>query len=83
VSSAQKTLELTRQCRDPAAPAFLVALLWAGLFVIGIVLHDLVARFLPLSMRDVIPWGRTADVVAVVSIGASVAHWRYYSPPQL
>jgi hypothetical protein len=33
-------------------------------------LNDLVARFLPLSMRDLIPWGRAADVVAVVSIGA-------------
>ena len=63
--------------RDATHRLGLVALVWAGLFVTGIGLNDLVARFLPLSMRDLIPWSRAADVVSVVSIGASVALWRY------
>ena len=62
--------------RDATHRLGLVALVWIGLFTIGIVLNDLVAPFLSLSV-EMIPWGRAADVVAVVSIAASLALWRY------
>src|SRR5512147_1211475 len=55
----------------------IVALVWAGLFAIGIVMNDLVGPALDLPMRDLIPWGRPADAVAVVSIGFSLWLWRY------
>jgi serine/threonine-protein kinase len=55
----------------------ILAAVWAGLFVIGVIMNDLVAPLLHLPMRDLIPWGRAADVVAVLSIGLSVWLWRY------
>jgi serine/threonine-protein kinase len=50
---------------------------WAGLFAIGIVLNDVIAPLLRLPMRDLIPWGRPADVVGALSIVASLWLWRY------
>jgi serine/threonine-protein kinase len=55
----------------------ILAAVWAVLFVIGIVMNDLVAPLLHLPMRDLIPWGRAADLVAVLSIALSVWLWRY------
>ena len=55
----------------------IVALVWAGLFAIGIVMNDLVGPALDLPMRDLIPWGRPADAVALLSIGCSLWLWRY------
>src|SRR6266511_1379475 len=55
----------------------LLAAVWAGLFVIGIVMNDVVAPLLDIPMRELIPWDRPADVVAVLSIAASVWLWRY------
>src|SRR5690349_1230165 len=55
----------------------ILAAVWAGLFVMGIVMNDLVAPLLRLPMRDLIPWGRAADVVAVLSIALSVWLWHY------
>jgi hypothetical protein len=55
----------------------LLAAVWAGLFVIGIVMNDVLAPLLDLPMGDLIPWGRPADVVAVLSIAASLWLWRY------
>ena len=55
----------------------LLAAVWAGLFVIGIVMNDVVAPLLDVPMQDLIPWGRPADVVAVLSIAASLWLWRY------
>jgi len=54
-----------------------LAWVWAGLFGIGIVTNDIVAPLLDLPMRDLIPWGRAADVVAALSIIGSVALARY------
>jgi hypothetical protein len=53
----------------------LLAAVWAGLFVIGIVMNDVVAPLLDVSMRDLIPWDRPADVVAILSIAASLWLW--------
>ncbi|HEX3234367.1 MAG TPA: serine/threonine-protein kinase [Gemmatimonadales bacterium] len=50
----------------------LLATVWAGLFAIGIVMNDVVAPRLQLEMRDLIPWSRPADVVAILSITASL-----------
>jgi serine/threonine-protein kinase len=55
----------------------ILALVWAGLFAIGIVLNDVIAPLLRLPMRDLIPWGRPADVVGALSIVASLWLWRY------
>jgi eukaryotic-like serine/threonine-protein kinase len=55
----------------------LLAAVWAGLFVIGIVMNDVLAPLLDVPMGDLIPWGRPADVVAVLSIAASLWLWRY------
>jgi eukaryotic-like serine/threonine-protein kinase len=55
----------------------ILAWVWAGLFGIGLVMNHVVAPMLELSMRDLIPWGRAADVVAVLSIAGSVALARY------
>src|SRR4051812_12642430 len=49
----------------------ILALVWAGLFVIGIVMNDILAPLVDLEMRDLIPWGRPANVVACLSISAS------------
>jgi hypothetical protein len=58
--------------REATGRLGILALVWAGLFAVGIVMNDLVAPRLDLEMRDLIPWGRPADVVAVSSIGASI-----------
>ena len=50
----------------------ILAMVWAGLFVIGIIMNDLLAPLIDMEMRDLIPWGRPADVVAVLSIGVSL-----------
>jgi serine/threonine-protein kinase len=55
----------------------ILALVWAALFTIGIVMNDLVAPLVHIPMKDLIPWGRPADVVGVLSIGLSVWLWRY------
>ncbi|MGN6392285.1 MAG: serine/threonine-protein kinase [Gemmatimonadales bacterium] len=55
----------------------ILARVWAGLFVIGIVMNDVVAPQLNIPMRDLIPWGRPADVVGVLSIGLSLWLWRH------
>jgi eukaryotic-like serine/threonine-protein kinase len=55
----------------------ILALVWAGLFVIGVVMNDLLAPLLDMEMRDLIPWGRPADAVAALCIGASLLLWRY------
>src|SRR6476620_2987700 len=46
----------------------ILALVWAGLFAIGILMNDLVAPLMDIPMRDLIPWGRPADIVGVLSI---------------
>ena len=66
--------DLLREAMDRLG---LLALVWAGLFAVGIVMNDIVAPLLPLQMRDLIPWGRPADVVAILSIGVSLWLWRY------
>jgi len=63
--------------REATARLSILAAVWAGLFVIGIVMNDLVAPLLHLPMRDLIPWGRAADVVAALSIALSVWLWHY------
>jgi hypothetical protein len=55
----------------------ILALVWAGLFAIGLVLNHLVAPLLDLEMRDIIPWGRAADTVGVISIAVSLWLWHY------
>ncbi len=55
----------------------ILALVWAGLFVIGVVMNDLLAPLLDMEMRDLIPWGRPADAVAAFCIAASLLLWRY------
>jgi hypothetical protein len=55
----------------------ILAAVWAGLFVIGIVMNDVIAPLVRLPMRDLIPWGRPADVVGVLSIALSLWLWRY------
>jgi hypothetical protein len=51
----------------------ILALVWVGLFVTGILMNDVFARFVDLPMRDLIPWGRPGDVVAVLTIAVSLA----------
>jgi serine/threonine-protein kinase len=63
--------------REATARLGILALVWAWLFGIGLFLNDVVAPLLALPVRDLIPWGRPGDVVAVLSIAASVALWRY------
>jgi eukaryotic-like serine/threonine-protein kinase len=55
----------------------ILALVWAGLFVMGLVLNHLVAPLLDMSMEDLIPWGPAADIVGVISIAVSIWLWRY------
>jgi len=55
----------------------ILALVWAGLFIIGIVMNDILAPLTDVPMRDLIHWGRPADVVAALSIGLSIWLWRY------
>jgi hypothetical protein len=57
--------------REATSRLGILALVWAALFAIGIVMNDVVAPLLDLQMRDLIPWGRQADVVALLSISAS------------
>ena len=55
----------------------ILARVWAGLFVIGLVLNHLVAPLLDMSMEELIPWGPAADIVGVISIAVSIWLWRY------
>ncbi|MGH7515262.1 MAG: serine/threonine-protein kinase [Gemmatimonadales bacterium] len=55
----------------------ILAAVWAGLFLIGIVMNDVIGPLLNVPMRDLIPWGRPADVVGVLSIALSLWLWRY------
>jgi eukaryotic-like serine/threonine-protein kinase len=55
----------------------ILALVWAGLFGLGLVLNHLVAPLLDMEMKDLIPWGRAADTVGVISIAVSIWLWRY------
>ncbi|HKT61039.1 MAG TPA: serine/threonine-protein kinase [Gemmatimonadales bacterium] len=63
--------------REATVRLGILARVWAGLYVIGIAMNDLVAPLLHLPMHDLIPWGRPADVVGVLSIALSVWLWRY------
>ncbi|MEP6687223.1 MAG: serine/threonine-protein kinase [Gemmatimonadales bacterium] len=63
--------------REAAHRLGILALVWAGLFVIGLVLNHLVAPLLDMDMHDLIPWGRAADTVGVISIAVSLWLWRY------
>jgi eukaryotic-like serine/threonine-protein kinase len=49
----------------------ILALVWAGLFAFGVLMNDAIAPLLDMQMRELIPWGRAADIVAGLSIGAS------------
>ena len=49
----------------------LLAAVWAGLFVIGIVMNDVLKPLLDLPMQEMIPWGRPGDTIAVLTIAAS------------
>ena len=55
----------------------ILAVVWAGLFVIGLALNHLVAPLLHMNMQELIPWGRAADTVSVISIAVSLWLWRY------
>jgi serine/threonine-protein kinase len=55
----------------------ILAVVWAGLFTIGILMNDLVGPLLNLPMHALIPWGRPADVVGVLSIVLSLWLCRY------
>jgi hypothetical protein len=61
--------DLLREATDRLG---VVALVWAGLFVIGILMNDVIAPFADLPMRDLIPWGRPGNVVAVLCIAVSL-----------
>jgi hypothetical protein len=58
--------------REATQRLSILALVWAGLFLIGLVLNHLVAPLLDMSMQDLIPWGRAADTVGVISIAVSL-----------
>jgi len=66
--------DLLREATDRLG---ILARVWAGLFAIGIVMNDVVAPLLHVPMRDLVPWGRPADVVGVLSIALSLWLWRY------
>jgi serine/threonine-protein kinase len=55
----------------------IMARVWAGMFAFGILMNDVIAPLIRLPMRDLIPWGRPGDVVAVLSIGVSLWLWRH------
>jgi serine/threonine-protein kinase len=63
--------------RESAQRLGILALVWVGLFTIGLVLNHLVAPLLDMDMRDLIPWGRAADIVGVIGIGVSLWIWHY------
>ncbi len=58
--------------REASQRLAIVATVWAGLFAIGILMNDVIAPFVDLPMRDLIPWGRPGDVVAILSITVSL-----------
>ena len=58
--------------REASQRLAIVAMVWAGLFAIGILMNDVIAPFVDLPMRDLIPWGRPGDVVAILSITVSL-----------
>ena len=53
----------TTCCARPPSGSGILALVWAGLFVIGLVMNHLLAPLLDMEMQDLIPWGPAADVV--------------------
>jgi hypothetical protein len=55
----------------------ILALVWAALFAFGILMNDVVAPLVNMPMKDLIPWGRPADVVSLLSIGVSLWLWQY------
>ena len=55
----------------------IMALVWAGMWAFGILMNDVIGPLIELPMRDMIPWDRPGDVVAVLSIGVSLWLWRY------
>ena len=55
----------------------ILALVWAGMFAIGVLMNDVVGPLLDMDMRQLIPWGRPADVVAALSIAGSLWLWWY------
>jgi hypothetical protein len=63
--------------REATARLGILARVWAGLFVVGILMNDVIAPLVQVPMRDLIPWGRPADVVALLSIAVSLWIWRY------
>jgi serine/threonine-protein kinase len=63
--------------REAAQRLGILALVWAAMFMIGLVLNHLVAPLLDMDMHDLIPWGRAADTVGVISIAVSLWLWRY------
>ena len=64
--------------RDATQRLGLLASVWAGLFALGLLMNHVVGPLMHLPMRDLIPWGRPADVVAGLSIALSL--WlRHYT----
>jgi hypothetical protein len=63
--------------REATSRLGILARVWAGLFGFGILMNDLIAPLVDMPMRDLIPWGRPADVVGVLSIALSLWLWRY------
>jgi hypothetical protein len=51
----------------------LLAAVWAGLFVIGIVMNDVLKPLLHLPVQEMIPWGRPGDTIAVLTIAATAS----------
>jgi serine/threonine-protein kinase len=83
LSSTPTTVSAVREelpddlLREATQRLGILALVWAGLFIIGIVMNDILAPLTDVPMRDLIHWGRPADVVAALSIGLSIWLWRY------
>jgi eukaryotic-like serine/threonine-protein kinase len=63
--------------RDATHRLGILAAVWAALFVVGIVMNDVVGPLVDLPMRDLIPWGRPGNIVAGLSIAASLGLWHY------
>ena len=49
--------------RESAQRLGILALVWVGLFTIGLVLNHLVAPLLDMDMRDLIPWLEPLSIV--------------------
>lgn len=63
--------------RDATRRLGIVALVWAGLFAVGILMNDIIAPLVDMPMGDLIAWGRPANIVSVLSIAASAWLWWY------